>query len=114
MRRSVWGSSVSHLLHTEWPSHWRTFLDKLGNVEGEVRDRLLDLNIVRPGCCRPDPLMVFLQSTEQTHPRLGVRPTPGRAHTLLPQIPQGLIPVILKASGNLLKMWLFPRVAILA
>jgi hypothetical protein len=39
---------VSHLLHTQWPSHWRTFLDKIGNVQGEVFYRLIYLNIVLP------------------------------------------------------------------
>src|SRR5712691_6147194 len=35
-----WG--VSHLLHTRRPSQLRAFLDKLGDVEGEVLDRLID------------------------------------------------------------------------
>ena len=40
--------SVSHLLHTKRPSHLRALLDKLGNIEGEILDRLIDLNGV-PG-----------------------------------------------------------------
>jgi hypothetical protein len=36
---------VSHLLHTKQPGHLRAFLDKLGNVEGEVLDRLIDLHV---------------------------------------------------------------------
>ena len=52
---------VSHLLHTKRPSHLRAFLDKLGNIEGEVLDRLIDLNIVLPGGGRPDAVVVFLQ-----------------------------------------------------
>ena len=105
---------VSHLLHTKRPSHLRAFLDKFGNVEGEVLDRLIDLNVMLPGGGRPDAVVIFLQSTEQTHPRLGVRPTPVLAHPLFPQIPQGLIPVIIEESGNLLKMWVFHCVDILA
>ena len=89
-------------------------LYKLRNVEGEVLYRLIDLNIVLSGCCRPDPVVVFLQSAEQTHPRLGVGPTPVLAHALFPQIPQGLIPVIVKELGNLLKMTVFKSVDILA
>jgi hypothetical protein len=42
-------AGVSHLLHTRRPSHLRAFLDKHGNVEGEVLDRLIDLNVVLPG-----------------------------------------------------------------
>ena len=26
------------------------------------------VNVVLSGCCRPDPIMVFLQPAEQTHP----------------------------------------------
>ena len=54
-------SGVSHLLHTKQPSHLRALLDKLGNIEGEVLDRLIDLNIVLPGGGRPDTVVVFLQ-----------------------------------------------------
>ena len=36
---------VTHLLHTKQPSHLRALLDKLGNIEGEILDRLIDLNI---------------------------------------------------------------------
>src|SRR5215470_2792620 len=57
--------SVSHLLHTRRSSHLRAFLYKRGNVKGEVLDRLIDLNVMLPGCCRPDPVVVFLQSAEQ-------------------------------------------------
>jgi hypothetical protein len=92
----------------------RAFLDKFGNVEGEGLDRLIDLHVMLPGGGRPDAVVMFLQSTEQTHPRLGVRPTPVLAHPLFPQIPQGLIPVIIKESGNLLKRWVFHCVDILA
>ena len=92
----------------------RALLSKLGNVEGEVLDRLLDLNVVLPGCCRPDPIVVFLPSTQQTHPRLRVGPTPVLAHPLFPQIPQGLIPVIVKEWGNLLQMMVFKSLDILA
>ena len=63
---------VSHLLHTKRPSHLRAFLNKLGNVEGEVLDRLIDLNIVLPGYGRPDAVVVFLQPSQQTHPGLRV------------------------------------------
>ena len=45
--------SVSHLLHTKRPSYLRAFLDKFGNVEGEVLDRLIELNVVLPGGGRP-------------------------------------------------------------
>ena len=58
--------------------------------------------------------MVFLQPAEQTHPRLGVGPTPVLAHALFPQIPQGLIPVIVKELGNLLEMMVFQSVDILS
>src|SRR3954462_9640351 len=61
-------SGVSHLLHMWWPRHLRALLNKLCNVEGEVLDRLIYLNIVLPGCCRPDPVVVFLQSAVQTYP----------------------------------------------
>src|SRR5712691_6470372 len=64
--------SVSHLLHTRRPSYLRAFLYKIGNVEGEVLYRLIDLDVVLPGVCRPEPVVVFLQSTQQTHPRLRV------------------------------------------
>src|SRR6266487_263783 len=107
-------SGVSHLLHTKWPSHLRAFLYKIGNVEGEVLDRLIDLNGGLPGCCRPDPVMIFLQPAEQTHPRLGVGPTPVLAHALLPQIPQGLIPVIIKELGDFLQMMVGTGLDILA
>ena len=60
--------SVSHLLHTKRPSHLRAFLDKLSNVEGEVLDRLIDLNVVLPGGGRPDAIVVFLQPSQQPHP----------------------------------------------
>ena len=78
---------VSHLLHTKRPSHLRAFLDKLGNVEGEVLDRLIDLNIVLPGYGRPDAVVVFLQPSQQPHPGLRVGATPVRAQALFPPIP---------------------------
>src|SRR6266446_3476148 len=61
-------SGVSHLLHTKWPSHLRALLYKIGNVEGEVLDRLIDLNVVLPGCRRPDAVVIFLQPAQQPHP----------------------------------------------
>src|SRR5262249_36279453 len=36
------------------------------------------------------------------------------AHTLLPQIPQGLLPVSIKELGNLLKMTVFKNLEILS
>ena len=36
------------------------------------------------------------------------------AHALFPQIPQGLLPVIVKELGNLLQMMVFQRVDILS
>src|SRR5215467_2616641 len=95
---------VSHLLHTKRPSHLRAFLNKLGNVEGEVLDRLIDLNIVLPGYGRPDAVVVFLQPSQQPHPGLRVRATPVRAHALFPQIPQGVLPMVVKEGENLLQM----------
>ncbi len=92
----------------------RAVLYKLGNVEGEVLHRLIDLNVVLPGCCRPDPVVVFLQSAEQPHPRLGVGPTPVLPHPLFPQIPQGLLPVVVKEGENLLEMIVVNRVDLLA
>ena len=59
---------VSHLLHTKQLSHLRTLLDKLGNVEGEVLDRLIDLNVMLPGGGRPDAVMAFLKPSQQPHP----------------------------------------------
>jgi hypothetical protein len=89
-------------------------LYKLGNVEGEVLHRLLYLNVVLPGGCRPDPVVVFFQSAEQTHPRLGVGPTPVLPHPLCPQIPPGLLPVVVKEGENLLEMIVVNRVDLLA
>src|SRR6202008_1905910 len=82
--------------------------------EGKVLYRLIYLNIVLSSCCGPNPVVVFLQSAEQTHPRLGVGPTPMLPHTLFPQIPQGLLPVIVKELGNLLQMMVCHSVDILA
>ena len=59
---------VSHLLHTKQSSHLRALLDKLGNIEGEVLDRLIDLNVVLPGCGRPNAIMIFFQPSQQPHP----------------------------------------------
>src|SRR6266436_244900 len=106
--------SVSHLLHTRWPHHLRALLYKCGNVEGKIPNRLIDLDVMPSGFCRPDPIMIFLKPAEQTHPRLGVGPTPVLAHALLPQIPQGLIPVIIKELGDLLQMMVCTRLDILA
>ena len=61
---------VSHLLHTLRPSHLRSFLYKICNVQGEVLNRLIDLNIVLPGFGRPDPVMIFLKPSKQPHPGL--------------------------------------------
>src|SRR4249920_3718384 len=58
--------------------------------------------------------MVFLQPAEQTHPRLRVGPTPVRAHTLFPQISQGLIPMVVKALKNRIEMLVFQHVNILS
>jgi hypothetical protein len=58
---------VSHLLHTKRPNQLRAFLYKLGNVEGEVLDRLLDLNVMLPGGGRPDAVVVLLQPSQQPH-----------------------------------------------
>ena len=82
----------------------RALLSKLGNVEGEVRDRLIDLHVVLPGCCRPNAIVIFLKPAEQTHPRLRVGTTPVLAHALFPQIPQSLIPVVVKEGETLPQM----------
>ena len=87
----------------------RALLYERCTVEGEVLYRLLYLAIVLSSCCGPDPVVVFLQSAEQTHPRLGVRPTPVLAHALFPQIPQGLIPMVVKEGENLLQMLVVNR-----
>src|SRR4029450_11191989 len=79
-------TSVSHLLHTKRPSHLRAFLYKLGNVEGEVLDRLIELNVVLPGGGRPDAVVVFLQPSQQPHPGLRVGATPVLAHASFPHI----------------------------
>jgi len=63
---------VSHLLHTWWPRHVRTLLYKRCNIAGEVLHRLIYVDVVVPGCGRSDPVVVFLQSAQQPHPRLGV------------------------------------------
>jgi hypothetical protein len=75
----------------------RALLYERGNVEGEVLDRLIYLDIVLASCCGPEPGVVFLQSAEPPPARLGVRPTPVRAQALLPQLPQGLLPVRVQA-----------------
>ncbi len=105
---------VSHLLHTWWPSHLRALLYKLGNVEGEGLNRLLDLHRVLPGCYRPDPVVVFLQSAEQTHARLGVGPTPVLPQPLFPQRPPGLLPVLGTEGAHLPERRLVHRGALLA
>src|SRR5437773_6452605 len=64
--------------------------------------RMADAVIEAPGSYRPDPVVVFLQSAEQTPPRLGVGPTPVLPHPLVPQIPQGLLPVVVKQQFPLL------------
>ncbi len=108
------GMGVSHLLHTRRPGHLRTFLYKLGTVEGEGLNCLIDLNIVLPGCCRPEPVVLSLQSAEQPHPRLGVGPTPVLPHPLVPQIPQSLLPVVVKEGEHLLEMSIVHCVDLLA
>jgi len=95
---------VSHLLHTKRPSPLRALLDKRGNIEGEVLDRLIDLNRVLPGGGRPDTVVVFLQPSQQPHPGLRVGATPVRAHALFPQIPQGVLPMVVKEGEHLLQM----------
>jgi hypothetical protein len=114
MSQNDFKTGVSHLLHTRWVSHLRAFLDKIGNVEGEVLDRLIDRNGVLPGCGRPDAVVIFLQPAQQTHPGLRVGPTPVLAPALFPQIPQGLIPVVVKKLDNLIEMIVFHCLDILA
>ena len=77
-------TDVSHLLHTKQLSRSRALLDKLGNVEGEVRDRLIDLNVMLPGGGRPDAVMAFLKPSQQPHPRLRIGATPVLAQPLFP------------------------------
>jgi hypothetical protein len=67
-----------------------------------------------PGCCSPDPVMVFLPSAQQMHPRLGVGPTPLLPHPLFPQIPPSLIPVSVNEGENLLQMLVVSSVDLLA
>ena len=61
-------TGVSHLLHIRYLSELRAFLEKIRNIQRKVLYRLIDLNVVLSGCGRPDPIMVFLQPSEQTHP----------------------------------------------
>ena len=75
---------VSHLLHTKSPSDLRAFLDKLGNIKGEVLDRLIDLNVMLSGGGRPDTVVAFLQPSQPPHPCLRVGATPVLAHALFP------------------------------
>jgi hypothetical protein len=75
---------VSHLLHTKQLSPLRALLDKLGNVEGEVLDRLIDLHVMLPGGGRPKAVMAFLKPSQQPHSRLRVGTTPVRAHAFFP------------------------------
>src|SRR2546426_8126213 len=96
--------SVSHLLHTKRPSYLRAFLYEFGNVEGEVLDRLIELHVVLPGGGRPDAVVVFLQPSQQPHPGLRVGAPPVLAQALLPQIPPGLLPMVVKAGEHLLQM----------
>ena len=49
---------------TQYLCYSVAFLDKISHVEGEVFDRLIDLNIVLPSCCRPDPVVVFLKPSQ--------------------------------------------------
>ena len=81
----------------------RTLLYERCNVEGEVLYRLIDLDRVLASYGGPDPVVVFLQSAEQTHPRRGVGPTPVLPHPLFPQIPQSLLPVVVKEGEDLLE-----------
>src|SRR6266542_2195457 len=100
-----WDSkSVSHLLHTKRPSYLRAFLYEFGNVEGEVRDRLIELNVMLPGGGRPDAVVVFLQPSQQPHRGLRVGAPPVLAQALFPQIPQGLLPMVVKEGEHLLQM----------
>jgi hypothetical protein len=82
----------------------RAFLEKLGNIEGEGLDRLIDLHIVPPGDGRPNAVVVFLQPSQQPHPGLRVGATPVLAHALFLQILQGVLPMIVKEGENLLQM----------
>src|SRR6266705_2383085 len=62
---------------------------------------------VLPGCGRPDAIVIFLKPSQQTHPRLRVGPTPLLAHASFPQIPKGLIPVVVKEGENLPQVSVF-------
>ena len=57
-----------------------------------------------PGGGRPDTVVVFLQPSQQPHPGFRVGATPVLAHALFPQIPQGVLPMVVKAGENLLQM----------
>ena len=90
-----------------WLTYWsylRAFLYKFGNVEGEVLDRLIELKVVLPGGGRPDAVVVFLQPSQPPHPRLRVGASPVPAHALFPQIPQGLLPMVVKEREHLLQL----------
>jgi len=50
---------VSHLLHTLYLIDSRTLIYKFCNIQGEVFNRLIDLNVMLPGRGRPDPVVVF-------------------------------------------------------
>ena len=56
----------------------------------------------------------MLQPSSQTHPRLRVGPTPVLPPPLWPQIPQGVIPGVVKAGAHLLQMSIVNRSALLA
>jgi hypothetical protein len=96
--------SVSHLLHTKRPSYLWAFLYKLGNVEGEVLDRLIELNVVLPSGGRPDAVVVFLQPSQPPPPGLRVGASPGPTHALFPQLPQGLLPMVVHEGEHVLQM----------
>src|SRR5438128_4012960 len=78
--------------------HWL-----MSTVTSPFDHYMIYLNIVLSSCCGPDPGVVFLQSTEQTHPRLGVGPAPVLPHTVFARLPQRLGPVIAQALRTLLK-----------
>ena len=86
------------------PSYLRTFLYECGNVEGEVLDRLIELHVVLPGGGRPDAVVVLLQPSQPPHPGRRVGAPPVRAQALLPQIPQGVLPMVVQAGEPLLQM----------
>ena len=105
---------VSHLLHTKQLSPLRALLDELGNVEGEVLDRLRDRNVMLPGGGRPKAVMAFLKPSPPPPSRLRVGTTPVRAHAFFPSIPPGLRPMVVKEGEHLLQMIVVNRSDVLS